>query len=153
MKFDDFRVTTKIRKINLWIQILLGFTLYVGLNFLSARHYYSYDFSESHKNSLSPESKAYIKNLVSPIDIYVVVSTQNLEKENMSVLKDLELFLSRYEASSTLPNKIRVKFVNSNMESKTADELTKKFGKNIENSIIVSGKVRSKIIPIDSFMR
>ena len=151
MKFDDFRVTTKIRKINLWVQIILGFTLYVGLNFLSARHYYSHDFSESHKNSLSPESKAYIKNLPSSVDIYVVVSTRNLEKENMSVLKDLELFLSRYEAASKTPNKIRVNFVNSNVESKTADELAKKFGRNIENSVIVSGKTRSKIIPIDGF--
>ncbi len=151
MKFDDFKITTRIRKINLWIQILLGATLYLGLNFLAARHYMRIDVSANHKNSLSPESVAYIKNLKMPIDIYVVVSTRNFANENTAVVKELDSFLRQYEYESLSPNRIRVHKVNSNLENLKAEALTKRFGAGIENSVIVAGKTRFKVVPISDF--
>ena len=152
MKFDDFKITTRVRKLNLWLQIVLGVLLYVGLNYMAFRHYMRIDLSEAHKNSLSPESVAYIKNLNSPIDIHVVISTQNSSKENVEVIKFLRLFLVQYEYASIAPNKIKVNYVYSNVENRKADELVKKFGSGIENSVIVAGKMRSKIIPISEFI-
>ncbi len=152
MKFNDFEITTRVRKINLWIQIALGIVLYLGLNYMAYRHYMRIDISESHKNSLSPESLAYIENLKSPIDVYVVISTQNKNKDNESIIKSLRMFLTQYEYASVAPNKISVSFVHSNIENRKADELVKKFGTGIENSVIVAGKVRHKIIPISDFI-
>ena len=106
MKFDDFKVATRVRKLNLWLQILLGVSLYLGLNFLAARHYMRWDFSESRKNSLSPETVAYIKNLKTPIDIFIVISTRNRANENTSVINDLRSFMRQYEYQSLKPNKI-----------------------------------------------
>ena len=151
MKFDDFKITTRIRKINLWLQIILGITLYVGLNFLAARHYMRIDFSENRKNSLSPESVAYIKNLKNPIDIFVVVSTQNYANENTSVIKELRSFLNQYAYESQSPAEIKVRFINSFVENNRVEELVKRFGAGIENSVIVAGKTRAKIIPISEF--
>ena len=74
-RFEDFKVTTRISKINLWIQIVLGITLYCGLNFLATRHYMRWDISENARNSLSPESVAYVKNLNAPVEIYAVADT------------------------------------------------------------------------------
>ena len=36
-KFDDFKTTSVVRRLNLWAQIVLGVTLYLGLNFFSRR--------------------------------------------------------------------------------------------------------------------
>ena len=88
-KFEDFRTTSTIRKLNLWAQIILGVTLYVGLNFLAARHYQKWDFSENRKNSLSPESVAYVKNLKVPVEIFAVVSQYARDNEETAVLRDL----------------------------------------------------------------
>lgn len=73
-KFEDFKITTRVRSLNLWIQILLGIALYAGLNFAASRHYQRFDMSENRRNSLSPESVAYVKNLRKPVEIYAVVS-------------------------------------------------------------------------------
>ncbi len=153
MKFDDFKITTRVRKINLWAQIVLAIILYFGLNFLASRHYTRIDFSENHKNSLSPESVAYIKNLKSPIEIYVVVSTQNFANENTDVIKNLRSFLSQYAYESKAPAKIKISFVNSFVENKRVEDLAKRFGSGIENSVIVAGENMAKvqIVPISDF--
>ena len=36
--FEDFKITTRIAKLNLWLQILLGISLYLGLNYVATRH-------------------------------------------------------------------------------------------------------------------
>lgn len=151
MNLDDFKFTTRIRKINLWLQIVLGMTLFFSLNYIAAKHYMRWDVSESNKNSISPESSAYIKNLKTPIDIYVVVSTQNTANENSETVKELRAFLSRYEYESKSPNKIRVHFVNSILENRKSEDLAKRFGSAIENSVVVASKERFKIIPISEF--
>ena len=151
MNFDDFKITTRIRKVNLWLQILLGLMLYVSLNYMASRHYVRIDFSENNKNSLSPESIAYIKNLKHNIDVFVVLSATKTNNENTSVKKDLSAFLNQYEYESVAPNKIKVEFVNSNIDNRKTELLVKKFGSNIENSVIVSSPMRSKIIPISDF--
>lgn len=151
MKFDDFKVATRVRKLNLWLQILLGVSLYLGLNFLAARHYMRWDFSESRKNSLSPETVAYIKNLKTPIDIFIVISTRNRANENTSVINDLRSFMRQYEYQSLKPNKIAVRVIDSTVENQKTEALVKRFGMNIDNSVIVAGKARFKIIPISEF--
>ena len=70
---DDFKVASRVRKLNTWIQIVLCASLFVGLNFLAARHYLNWDASASRVNSLSPESVAYVKNLKEPIEILAFI--------------------------------------------------------------------------------
>ena len=151
MNLDDFKVTTRLRKINLWLQIVLGASLLFSLNYIAAKHYVRWDVSEGSKNSISPESSAYVQNLKSPIDIYVVVSTQNTANENSETIKELRAFLSRYEYESKAPNKISVHFVNSILENKKSEDLVKRFGNAIDNGVIVAGKSRFKIIHIAEF--
>ena len=87
-RFEDFKVTTRVRRLNLWLQILLGILLYAGLNFLAARHYSRWDVSENRRNSLSPESVAYVKNLREPVEIYAVVSMGRNDAESAAIVRD-----------------------------------------------------------------
>ena len=99
-KFEDFKITTRVRSLNLWIQILLGIALYAGLNFAAARHYQRFDMSENRRNSLSPESVAYVKNLRKPVEIYAVVSMGRSDNESAAIVRDFNTLFRQYEYAS-----------------------------------------------------
>ena len=46
-KFENFRVVGTFRALNLFLQIFLAATLFIGLNLIASRHYIKYDFSRS----------------------------------------------------------------------------------------------------------
>lgn len=143
--FKDFRFARKANTLNLTIQIFLGVLLFLSLNFLAARHYFKFDISENRKNSLSLESTAYINGLKEPIDIYVTVRRGIGDLDGDSVLKDLHKTLSQYEYLSMKNSaKIRAHFINPHIESKKVEEIVSKFGKDIENSVIVSNNAAKK---------
>ena len=91
------------------------------------------------------------KNLKQDINIYVVLSATKTNNANTAVKKDLRAFLRQYEYESVDAGKIKVEFVNSNIDNQKTEFLVKKFGTGIENSVIVSSPMRSKIIPISDF--
>lgn len=150
-RFEDFKVTTRIGRINLWVQIVLGVTLYCGLNFLVARHYMRWDISENARNSLSPESVAYVKNLREPVEIYALVSMGRQDNESASVVRDFNTLFSQYEYASTKKAPITAKFVNAYIENKRAEELASRFGNDLEECVIVSSGKKYKKIPILDF--
>lgn len=150
-RFEDFKMTTRISRINLWVQIVLGITLYCGLNFLASRHYVRWDISENARNSLSPESIAYIKNLHEPVEIYAVVSMGRQDNESASVVRDFNTLFSQYEYASTKKAPITAKFVNAYIENKRAEELTSRFGNDLEECVIIASAGKYKKIPILDF--
>lgn len=150
-KFDDFKTTSVVRRLNLWAQIVLGVTLYLGLNFLAARHYQKWDFSENRKNSLSPESVAYVRNLKAPVEIFAIVSQYAKDNEEVSVLRDLRSILKQYEYNSLKSAPVKSHFVNAHIENKKAEELASRFGSDLENSVVVASGNRFKRIPIVDF--
>lgn len=149
--FEDFKITTRVRKLNLWLQIALGFTLYIGLNFLAARHYARWDMSENRRNSLSPESVAYIKNLREPVEIYAIVSMGRQDNESAAIVRDFNTLFRQYEYASSKKAPITAKFVNAHIENKRAEELTARFGNDLEECVIVASGKRFKRIPILEF--
>ena len=150
-RFEDFKTTTFISKINLWIQIVLGITLYCCLNYLALKHYVRFDISENARNSLSPESVAYVKNLNEPIEIYAVVSLNRQNSESASAIRDFNTLFAQYEYVSTKKAPIRAKFVNSFIENKRAEELVARFGKDLEECVIVASANKHKKIPLRDF--
>ena len=150
-RLEDFKTTTIISKINLWIQIVLGITLYCGLNYLALKHYVRWDISENARNSLSPESVAYIKNLNEPIEIYAMVSLNRQNSESASAVRDFNTLFAQYEYASTKKAPIKAKFINSFIENKRAEELVARFGKDLEESVIVASANKHKKIPLRDF--
>lgn len=149
--FDDFKYVRRIGRLNLWAQIILGVLLYAGLNYVAARHYVKWDFSENRRNSLSPESVAYLKNLQKPVDIYVVFSGSGNAEHISSVRRDLGVILRQYEYASSSKVPVKSHFVNADIESKRAENLVSRFGSNLENSVIVSSGKKFRRIPIADF--
>ncbi len=149
--FEDFKVTTRIAKVNLWIQIVLGITLYCALNYLAARHYARWDFSENARNSLSPESVAYVKNLREPVEIYALVSMERSDNDGAALIRDFNALFGQYEYASTKDAPITARFVNAYIENKRAEELAARFGNDLDECVIVASGRKFKKIPIVDF--
>ena len=150
-KSDDFKSASRARKINLWLQIIFGIILYLGLNFMAARHYVRWDFSENRRNSLSPESAAYVKNLAAPVEIYAIISQGTNDRESASIIRDLRSVFKQYAYLSKKSAPVTFEFVNPHLENKKAEELAARFGSDLEDCVVVASGSRYKRIPILEF--
>ncbi len=152
-KFQDFSVVRRMRSLNLMAQIFLAATLFLGLNFIASRHYYKLDLSENRSNSLSPESAAYIKNLKKPVEIFMTMrdsapadADQATQAEVSAILKEVSRLLSRYEYESD--GKVRFARVDPILDKRKGDELAARFGRDIENCIIVACGDKNKKLTV-----
>lgn len=151
-RFDDFKYTTRIRALNLFAQIFLGTLLFVGLNFLAARHYANFDFSKSGAHSLSPESVAYVENLKAPVEIFAVFGSKSAEDPEIRLARrDLRSLFSQYEYISGKTAPVKYSFVQAHIENSRAEELARRFGNDIEDMVIVACGQKFKKIPFTDF--
>ncbi len=150
-RFDDFKVARKVKGLNLAAQIILGLTLFLALNFMAARHYVKYDLSENRKNSLSPESAAFVERLKDPVEIYVTLTKRENDEKSLETYKLAASLLRRYEyaASSNRDGKIKLVFVDPHFDSRLAETLTTRFGKDLDEGVIIScnGKTKKLTAP------
>ena len=149
--FEDFKITTRIARLNLWLQVLLGILLYLGLNYVATRHYTRWDMSENRRNSLSPESVAYVKKLREPVEIYAVVSIGRNDSDSAAVVRDFNTLFGQYEYASNKNAPVSAKFVNAHIENKRAEELAARFGNDLDECVVVASGRRFKRIPISEF--
>ena len=110
-----------------------------------------WDISENARNSLSPESVAYVKNLNAPVEIYAVVSMGRQDNESASVVRDFNTLFRQYEYVSSKKAPIKARFVNAYIENKRAEELVARFGNDLDECVIVASGNKFKKIPILSF--
>ncbi|MFP4167094.1 MAG: ABC transporter, partial [Opitutales bacterium] len=59
-RLSDFRHTRRVRAFNRTIQVLLGVSLLLALNFLASKHFKRFDLTPSGQYTLSAETKAYL---------------------------------------------------------------------------------------------
>ena len=150
-RFEDFSFVRRVRKINLACQIALGLLLVVALNFLAARHYYKYDLSENKANSLSPESAAHILNLPEDVEIYSTFTKGERNTRGEQEYRQITALLRRYEYESSFGKngRIKLRIVDPHFESRLAETLSTKFGKDIDSCVIISagGKFKKLYSP------
>ncbi len=158
-KFENFKVVGTFRALNLFLQILLAATLFIGLNVIASKHYIKHDFSKNRANSLSPESVAYLKTLNAPVEIYLTMrldanADQAASAESKAIIKEVTRLLELYAYSSSVGGERKVKFmaVDPIVNRKRGDELALRFGRDIENCIIIAcGDKNKKLVVSDLY--
>ena len=55
-KWESYQFANRLKIANHWLQVLLIFTLIVGINYLAVRNFHRYDLTENHRYALSPET-------------------------------------------------------------------------------------------------
>ncbi len=97
MRFSDsFRAARWVRLINLLLQALLFFTLFAGLNYIALNHAWRFDLTQTHRQSLSQETKSYLERLDAPVHIVVTLTDDPDNAEVAQAFHDLTSLLREY---------------------------------------------------------
>ena len=135
----DFRHSTRNKKLEHWIIIILISSLCLGFNFLISKVNWQVDLSKETKYSLSKESIALLNKLDEPVEIIVTIKQDNnLPKVTLKFLNDIKLLLSAFENAPTA-EQIRITFLD--VESpKPPPSYLNEYQLNEPNLIIVASK-------------
>lgn len=143
--FNEFRLTRRFRFGNRALQILLGLCLIIALNFLASKYFRRIDLTETGIYTLAPESKAYIRELESPVDIIITIPQDPEIPELVQIHSHLRKLLREYEAVGRQNGEelIRVEYVDVYRQRKRAQELANSYRLTQENIILVTMGGRS----------
>ena len=147
-RFNEFRFARWFRTANRALQILLGLSLLLGLNFLASKYFGRIDLTEAGSYTLAPESKAYIRELESPVEIYVTIPKDPDVPELVQIHSYLGKLLREYRAvgSQNGSKLISYEFVDIYQQRKRAQELANNYQLTQENIILVTSEGRSQEI-------
>ena len=126
MRFaDSFRAARWVRLINLILQSVLFVTFFAGLNIIALRHTWRFDLSETHRQSLSPETKSYLNQLEQPVRIIVTLTDDPENKEIAQAFADIKAILREYTYDSARNERgqITVEYLDVYQNRKRAEEL------------------------------
>ena len=124
-RFNEFRVARRFRTGNRIVQILLSLSLIIALNLLAAKYFTRIDLTEAGTYTLAPESKAYIRELDTPIQIIVTIPNDAEVPELVQIHRHLQKLFREYEAEGMRDGKayVNVEFVDIYRQRKRAQEL------------------------------
>ena len=145
----DFRSINRVRGVNRAVQIVLALALLVLLNVVSTKLYWRLDLSEDNRFSLSAETRAYLKSLPRPVEIYLTEPGENAGPEAELVFNDLRLLLAEYdEAASRLGGQIQIETIDVIRQHRRATELVDRFGVDPRqrNALIVASGERFHVV-------
>lgn len=139
-RFNEFRFARRFRASNRTVQILLGLSLIIALNFLASKYFRRIDLTQSGSYTLAPETKAYIRELKEPVKIIVTIPNNPEVPESVQVHQHLQKLLREYQALGAQDGKntIEVEFVDIYRQRKRAQELANVYKLTQENIILVA---------------
>ncbi|MGC6423521.1 MAG: GldG family protein [Lentimonas sp.] len=145
-RFNEFRTTRRFRAINRIVQIIFGLSLLFALNYLAATYFKRIDLTESGTYTLAPESKAYLRELESPIEIIVTIPQDPDVPELLQIHQHLRKLFREYEAAGMRDGTafVKVEFVDIYRQRKRAQELANTYKLTEENIILVAMGDRTK---------
>jgi ABC-type uncharacterized transport system involved in gliding motility auxiliary subunit len=147
-RFNEFRYARRFRLANRILQVLLGLCFIVSLNFLSSKYFGRIDLTQSGTYTLAPESKAYIRELVAPVEIIVTIPKDPDIPELVQIHQHLDKLFREYEAAGMIDGKahILIEYVDIYRQRKRAQEIATKYNLNQENIILVAKGERTREI-------
>jgi ABC-type uncharacterized transport system involved in gliding motility auxiliary subunit len=143
----SFRKVRWVRTLNLLAQAVLFVTLFAGLNYLAVRYAWRFDLTENRAHSLSPETRAYLKNLDKPVRI-IVTLTENADNEEVAqAYRDARGLLREYGYATAGNDRGRVtaEFLDVFQRRRDAEAL----GITDPDTILVVCEDRTRKIPLD----
>lgn len=149
-RFNEFRYARRFRAANRVVQIVLGLSLLIALNYLASKHFRRIDLTQSGSYTLAPESKAYIRELEEAVNIFVFLPKDFTDPNLKALYHDIQKLLREYEAVGMQrgDKKINVEFVDFYRQRQRAQELNNKYNFNQEQAIFVSRGERTREVPL-----
>ncbi|MGB1128150.1 MAG: GldG family protein [Opitutales bacterium] len=147
-RFSEFRNARRLRAANRALQIILGFSVIVALNYLAANYFQRIDLTEAGKYTLAPESRAYVRELKQPVRVIVTIPNDPEIPELVQIHQHLKKLLREYEAIGMQngDKMIEVEFVDIYRQRKRAQELANTYKLTQENIVLVAQGTRTREI-------
>ena len=152
---DQFSLANRVRFIHRIIQGLLAVFLVLQLNYFGMTHYVRYDVTQNHFFTLSPETRAHLRELDEPIKI-IVTTPKNSPQRDVSLLYEYtENLLEQYDHALREMGQgdlVQIEYVNIYRDLERMRDLANKYGVEDENLIVVAGPERTRVLtPTDLF--
>lgn len=150
MRFaDSFRAARWVRLINLILQAVLFLSFFAGLNYIALRHTWRFDLSETHRQSLSPETKSYLGQLDQPVYVIVTLTDDAENPEVAQAFRDISALLREYTYNSSRNERGRVfvEYLDVYRNRKKAEE----FGIETANIVLLASGDHRRVLPLSEF--
>ncbi|MBI2517433.1 MAG: GldG family protein [Opitutae bacterium] len=148
MRFaDSFRTARWVRLINLLLQAVLFLSLFAGLNYIALNHSWRFDLTQSRRQSLSAETRAYLDRLDTPVRIVVTFTDDSDSVEIAQAYRDLSGLLREYTYATRASPKgrIEVEYLDVYQHRKEAETL----GIELPNIVVLLCGDRRRVVRID----
>ncbi len=142
-RLEEFRIARWVKALNRSAQIVLVLLLAAVLNYLAAIQFHRTDLTDNRRFTLSPETRAYIRQLNQPVEIIVTQPAENARPEARLIYGHVKRLLENYDYESRRDGGrglIRIRHINIFQQSDQAERLVSEFGINPgqENAIVVA---------------
>ncbi|HLB33267.1 MAG: hypothetical protein A3F67_06795 [Verrucomicrobia bacterium RIFCSPHIGHO2_12_FULL_41_10] len=128
------------------LQILSAFCLVLGINYIAFRHYGHFDFSRSHRFSLSDQGSVLFADIKQPAHIIIYCSPTSLA-EGAELYGDLKALMQEYQIKAR--ENLIVEYLDPTRNLSRAREIQGKYQFNSnENIIVIDYLNHNTIIPI-----
>jgi ABC-type uncharacterized transport system involved in gliding motility auxiliary subunit len=143
----SFRKVRWVRTLNLLAQAVLFVTLFAGLNYLAVRYAWRFDLTENRAHSLSPETRAYLKNLSEPVRVIVTLTPDADNEQVAQAYRDISGLLREYGYATAGNERGRVttEFLDVFQRRRDAEAL----GITDPNTILVLCADRRRVVKLD----
>jgi len=154
-KTDSFQVANRLKLANRWVQVLLILSLILGLNHLALKHFLRFDLSRDNRFALSPETRAYLKDIDQPLQIIVTIPENSPREEEQVLFRYIEQLLQEYAYLSRRKGDflIKTEFVDIYQNLARAEALSSQYGLDQPNSVLVISGDRKRLIRADELIR
>lgn len=142
-RLDEFRFARWVKSVNRTAQVVLVILLTAIVNYLAATYFQRIDLTENRQYTLSPETRAYIRQLDQPVEILVTKPSENARPEAAIIYQHIARLLDNYDYESRREGgrgNIKIRHLNIFQQSDQAERLVRDFGINPgqENAIVVA---------------
>jgi hypothetical protein len=153
--WESFQVANRLKQINHWVQVILIISFLFGLNYLALNHFVRHDLTRDHRFALSPETRAYLAELREPVRIVVTIPENSPRSEEVTLFRYTSQLLQEYAYLSRRDGQfqISVEFVDIYKELARAEVLSREFGLDQVNAVLVASDHRKRLIRPDELVR
>jgi len=150
-KITSFRTVRWVRTLNLLAQVVLFVSLFAGLNYLALHYGWRFDLTTNHRHSLSPETRAYLKNLTQPVRVIVTLNADSDNDQVVHAHRDVTGLLREYgfATAGNARGKVTTEFSDVFQRRREAELL----GIDQPNTILVLCGDRRRVVGLDELYR
>jgi ABC-type uncharacterized transport system involved in gliding motility auxiliary subunit len=147
-RWEFFQIANRLKLANHWVQVILILSLILGLNHLALKHFYRVDLTHNHRFALSPETKAYLREMQTPVHIVSTIPEDSPRQEEQVLYRYVDQLLQEYAYESRRKGDflLTVETVDIYKDLARAESLARENGLDQVNSLLVISDNRKRLI-------